>query len=68
MVKEMESNQIPILDLNKVLSGGLMQGLGAASEQSIVSVVLPAPGIVLLNHIYIPILPPLPLLPEIIVP
>jgi len=68
MVKEMENNQIPILDLNKVLSGGLMQGLGAASEQSIVSVVLPVPGIVLLNHIYIPILPPLPLLPEIIVP
>ena len=61
----MEETQIPTLDVAKVLSGGLMQGL---MEQGNVGFTIPPIGVILGGHIYIPILPPLPILPVFIVP
>ena len=63
----MDNAQVPMLDVQKILSGGLMDGLAAATQQG-VSFTLPAPGVVLGEHIYIPIIPPLPILPVLIFP
>jgi hypothetical protein len=68
LVTTMEGAEIPTLDLSKVLSGGLMQDVGALAEQCQIGLTFPPPGIVVGNHFYIPVLPPLPLLPVIIVP
>lgn len=64
----MEGAQLPTLDISKVLDGGLMQDLGTVMEQGGISITVPALGVVLGNHIYIPLLPPLPLLPVLIAP
>jgi len=63
----MNQTQVPMLDVEKVLNGGLMEGLAEVSQQG-VSLTIPPIGVVLGNHIYIPILPPLPILPVFIVP
>lgn len=64
----MDNTQIPTLDLTKVLNGGLMQDMGAVMEQGGIGITFPPPGVVLGGHLYIPVLPPLPILPVLIVP
>lgn len=64
----METTQIPTLDLNKVMQGGLMQDLGAVMEQGGIGFTFPPPGVVLGGHLYIPVLPPVPILPVVIFP
>lgn len=62
------TEQIPTLDVTKVLDGGIMQSLGEAIAQGNISLTFPPPGVIIGRHIYIPVLPPLPILPVFIVP
>ena len=64
----MDTSQIPTLDLNKVMNGGLMQDMGTVMEQGGIGITIPPLGVVLGGHVYIPILPPLPILPVLIAP
>lgn len=62
------ADNIPTLDLSKVLNGGLMGDLGAVMEQGTLGFTFPPPGIVIAEHLYIPLIPPLPILPVVMFP
>ena len=68
LVVLMEGALMSPLNIDEILKGGLMQDLGTVMEQGGISITVPPLGLVLGGHIYIPLLPPLPLLPVLIAP